>query len=75
MTYKTINLTSDTYEKLVRYKHGNMSFNDVINKIMGVVEEKEFYNRVLEEHRNRMLKIKTGDFTESDNLKDALKNV
>ncbi len=53
MTYKTINLTSDTYEKLVRYKHGNMSFNDVINKIMGVVEEKEFYNRVLEERQAR----------------------
>ena len=75
MAYRTINVTSDTYEKLVLYKHGNMSFSDVINKIMEVVEEKEFYNRVLEEHRKRMLKIKAGDFIESDNLKDALKNI
>ena len=75
MTYRTINITSNTYEKLVLYKHGNMSFDDVINEIMKIVEEKKFYNHILEEHRKRMLKIKTGDFIESDNLKDALKNV
>lgn len=75
MTYRTINITSNTYEKLVLYKHGNMSFDDVINEIMKIVEEKRFYNHVLEEHRKRMLKIKTGDFIESDNLKDALKNI
>ena len=56
MAYRTINITSNTYEKLVLYKHGNMSFNDVINEFMKIVEEKEFYNRVLEEHRKRMLK-------------------
>lgn len=75
MTYRTINITSNTYEKLVLYKHGNMSFDDVINEIMKIVEEKKFYNHILEEHRKRMLKIKTGDFIESDNLKDALKNI
>ena len=75
MTYRTINITPDTYEKLVLYKHGNMSFNDVINEFIKLVDEKRFYNHVLEEHRKRMLKIKTGDFIESDNLKDALKNI
>ena len=75
MAYRTINVTSDTYEKLVLYKHGNMSFDDVINEIMKMVEEKKFYNHILKEHRKRMLKIKTGDFIESDNLKDALKNI
>ena len=75
MNYRTINVTSNTYEKLVLYKHGNMSFDDVINEIMKIVEEKKFYNHILEEHRKRMLRIKTGDFIESDNLKDALKNI
>ena len=73
MTYKTINVTSDTYDKLVLYKHGNMSFDDVINEFMKIVEEKKFYNHILKEHRKRMLKIKTGDFIESDNLKYVLK--
>ena len=75
MAYKTINVASNTYEKLVLYKHGNMSFDDVINEIMKIVDEKKFYNHILEEHRKRMLKIKGGEFIESDNLKDALKNV
>jgi hypothetical protein len=38
----------------------------VINEFMKLVEEKKFYNHILKEHRNRMLKIKTGDFIESD---------
>ena len=75
MNYRTINVTSDTYEKLVLYKHGNMSFDDVINEIMKFIEEKKFYNHILKEHQKRMLKIKTGDLIESDNLKDALKNI
>jgi len=75
MNYRTINVTSDTYEKLVLYKHGNMSFDDVISEFMKFVEEKKFYNHIIEEHRKRMLKIKSGDFIESDNLKDALKNI
>ena len=75
MNYRTINVTSDTYEKLVRYKHGNMSFDDVINEFMSQIEEKKFYNHILQEHKKRMQKIKAGDYVESDNLNDALKNV
>ena len=75
MTYRTINITSNTYEKLVLYKHGNMSFDDIINEFMKFVDEKKFYNHILKEHQKRMLKIKTGDFIESDNLKDALKEI
>ena len=75
MNYRTINVASGTYEKLVLYKHGNMSFDDVINEFMKLVEEKKFYNHILKEHRKRMLKIKAGDFIESDNLKDALKSI
>ena len=75
MNYRTINVTSDTYEKLVLYKHGNMSFDDVINGFMKFVGEKKFYNHILKEHKKRMLKIKSGDFIESNNLEDALKNI
>lgn len=75
MNYKTINVTSKTYERLVLYKHGNMSFDDVIHEFMKVVEEKKFYNYILKEHKKRMRKIKSGDFIETDNLEDALKNV
>lgn len=65
MNYRTINVTSKTYEKLVLYKHGNMSFDDILNEFMKLVEEKRFYKHILEEHKKRMLKIKSGDFIES----------
>ena len=74
MNYKTINVTSKTYEKLVLYKHGNMSFDDVLNEFMSQIEEKKFYNHVLKEHKKRMQKINDGDYVESDNINDALKN-
>lgn len=72
MNYKTINLTPQTYEKLILYKHGNMSFDDVIRRFMTVVEQKEFYTQILKEHNKRMQKIKSGEYIESDNIKDAL---
>jgi predicted CopG family antitoxin len=75
MTYKTINITSETYDKLVLYKHGNMSFDDVISEFIKLIGEKKFYNYILKEHRKRMLKIKNGDFIETDDIKDALKNI
>ena len=74
MNYKTINVTSKTYEKLVLYKHGNMSFDDVLNEFMSQIEEKKFYNHGLKEHKKRMQKIKAGHYVESDNIDDALKN-
>ncbi len=74
MNYKTINVTSKTYEKLVLYKHGNMSFDDVLNEFMNQIEERKFYNHILKEHKKRMRKIKSGDYVESDNIEDALKN-
>lgn len=74
MNYKTINVTSKTYEKLVLYKHGNMSFDDVLNEFMSQIEEEKFYNHVLKEHKKRMQKIKAGDYVESDNIEDSLKN-
>ncbi len=74
MSYKTINVTSKTYEKLVLYKHGNMSFDDVINEFMSQIEEKKFYKHVLKEHKKRMQKIKAKEYVDSDNIEDALKN-
>ena len=75
MNYKTINVAPQTYEKLILYKHGNMSFDDVINEFMKVIEEKEFYNHILKEHKKRIHKIKSGDYIESDSIEDALANV
>ena len=73
--YKTINITPDTYERLIFYKHGNMTFDDVINKILNNVDEEEFYHYILEEHREKIKKIRKGDYIESDNLDDALNQI
>jgi len=74
MNYKTINVTSQTYEKLILYKHGNMSFDDVINEFMSQIEEKKFYGLILKKHKKRMEKIKAGEYVESDNIKDTFKD-
>lgn len=75
MAYKTINVSPETYEKLLLYKHAGMSFDDVINEMMNLMPEEEFYRYVLEEHRRRMRKIKGGEIISTEDLDDALKSV
>jgi len=72
MTYKTINVSPITYDKLRSYKHVGMTFDDVLNRLMEMIPEEEFYNHVLEEHRKRLKKIKAGEFIGSDDLDRAL---
>ena len=62
MTYKTINLTPETYEQLLLYKHGRMTFNEVLKEIMKIVPEEKFYKHILEEHHKRVNKMKEGEF-------------
>jgi len=45
----------------------------VLNEMMKIVPEDEFYGHILQKHRKRMKKIKTGDFIESNDLDEALK--
>ena len=73
MTYKTINVSPNTYDQLVLYKHAGMTFDAVLNEMMKIVPEGEFYGHILQKHRKRMKKIKAGDFIESNDLDEALK--
>jgi predicted CopG family antitoxin len=75
MGYKTINVTPETYEKLILYKHAGMTFDEVINEMMDMMSEEEFYKHVLEEHRKRLKKIKAGEYIEADSLSEALEEV
>ncbi|UCE36726.1 MAG: hypothetical protein JSW00_14595 [Thermoplasmata archaeon] len=75
MAYKTINVTPETYEKLILYKHAGMTFDEVINEMMDMMSEEEFYKHVLEEHKKRLKKIKAGEYIESDDLSKALNEV
>ena len=75
MSYRTINVAPETYERLVLYKHAGMSFDEVINRMMDMMPEEEFYRHVLEEHRKRFKKIKAGEFVEIDDLDKALHEV
>lgn len=75
MAYKTINISPQTYDKLVLYKHGNMTFDEVLSRIMEMTDEDVFYKEVLNEHKKRMKKIKAGQCVEADSLDEALKQV
>ncbi len=72
MTYKTINVSPNTYDQLVLYKHAGMSFDAVLYEMMQIIPEEKFYRHILQEHRKRMKEIKAGDFVESDDLDEAL---
>ena len=73
MAYKTINVSPATYEMLSTYKHGNMSFDQVIVRLMEKVSEERFYKEVLKEHRRRLKRMKAGDYIERKDLDKALK--
>ena len=75
MTYKTINVAPETYERLILYKHAGMTFDEVITEMMSMMPEEEFYIHVLEEHRKRLKKIKAGEFVETDDIDKALEEV
>ena len=74
MSYKTINVNPDTYERLIYYKHANMTFNDVLNEMMDTISEEEFYRNIIEEHRKEILKMKEGDYLTEDELDDLLES-
>jgi predicted CopG family antitoxin len=72
MVYKTLSIKQETYGRLSLYKHAGMSFDDVLNSIMDAVPEKEFYNYVISEHRQRMKMVREGDVAETEDLDEAL---
>ena len=72
MSYKTINVTPKTYNRLVYYKHANMTFDDVLNEMMDEISEEEFYKAILQEHRKEVEKIKKGDYLTEDELDEFL---
>lgn len=72
MPYKTINVNPETYERLIYYKHANMTFDDVLNEMMDEISEEEFYKAILEEHRKEIGKMKKGDHLTEDELEEFL---
>lgn len=75
MTYKTINVRPETYTRLLLYKHAGLSFDEILNEIMDIIPEDKFYRLVMKEHKERMKRMKAGEFIETDDLDKALKKV
>jgi predicted CopG family antitoxin len=72
MSYKTINITEGTYGRLVYYKHGNMTFDEVLNKLMDQISEEDFYRSILEEHKRIVAEMKKGQYLTQDELEEYL---
>jgi len=75
MAYKTINVSEDTYDRLRFYKHAGMTFDRVLQDLMELIPEEEFYRHVLTEHRIRKKEIENGDFIDADDLEEALSDI
>lgn len=54
MTYRTINLSAQTYERLSMYKVGQRTYDEVICELMDEVAPEKFYERELAEHYRRL---------------------
>jgi hypothetical protein len=52
-----------------------MTFDDVITEFMELVEEKMFYKYILEEHKKRMKKMKSGECLQTDTIEEALQQI
>jgi len=62
MTYRTINLKPTTYERLLRYKHMDMTFDDVIDRILDELDPNEMYQAAIEEHEMRLKAMGEGEY-------------
>ena len=72
MPYKTINVNPETYDRLVYYKHANMTFDDVLNEMMDEISEEDFYKKILKEHKEEVRKMKSGDYLSEEDLENFL---
>lgn len=72
MTYKTINVTQETYTRLAFYKHSNMTFDALLNDLMDMIDEEMFYGEKIKEHRKIMAEMKRGRFLTKEELNGYL---
>ncbi|MBI5000249.1 MAG: hypothetical protein HZB92_01800 [Euryarchaeota archaeon] len=73
MTYRTINVRPTTYQRLLRYKHMDMTFDDVIDNILDEVDPIEMYQAALKEHNKRLEAMNDGEYTTLAALKKKYK--
>lgn len=72
MSYKTVNLRPDTYERLREYKVAGLSFDEVVQRLLDQVDREVFYEVVLDEHDSRGNEMKDGGYATLRELQDAL---
>ena len=72
MAYRTINVSESTYDRLVYYKHANMTFDEVINMLMDEISEEEFYKTILEEHKQIVAEMKKGNYLTQEEFEKEL---
>jgi predicted CopG family antitoxin len=58
MSYRTVNLRPETFERLQMYKVGRVSMSDVIEKLMDEVEPEDVFARALRVHRKRVQAVR-----------------
>jgi len=75
MNYRTINLKPTTYEKLLRYKHMGMTFDEVISDILNDFDPIEMYEDSLEEHNLRLKAMEAGEYITLDQLKNNIMQI
>ncbi len=73
MAYRTINVRPTTYERLLRYKHMDMTFDDVLDSILDEVDPVEMYQAVLKEHNKLLTAMNDGEYVTLAALKKKYK--
>lgn len=73
MAYRTINVRPTTYERLLRYKHMDMTFDEVIDNILDELDPIEMYQAALKEHTKRLKAMNDGEYVTLGTLKKKYK--
>lgn len=58
MTYRTVNLKPETYERLKLYQFGGSSMDETIESLMDRVEPEEVFQEALRVHARRLSAVR-----------------
>lgn len=69
MHYKTINVHQSTYDRLLRYKHMGMTFDEALAAMLDELDPMEMYQAALEEHEKRLHAMRAGEYVTLEDIK------
>ena len=75
MSYKTINVKKETYDRLRLYKVAGKTYDDVIQDLIARVDPEELFAEEIKVHRKRLEQMRKGKYATLEDLERDLGNL